>query len=296
MEAHSIKEVIRLSETWEWVDGYDNATYTDPKIFEVDQSTKQLQVIKDQPLVAGEDRSQMIRFEMDRYWDGVDISPKSIQIIYLAPNGYTDINSAVCVERNDTRLRFGWVVPGAALMEPGKLAFSIEIVSEDYILKSRATSMEVYNGLNGALIIEEPTEKAWYIELQQRCDFVLNQAVDAKDSAAGSASQAAASATGAANVKTAVDATKGLIDAALVSLTAALEQIGVNATDIATLTGRIDQALADYDATAETEIMDARVGHNGITYPTLGAAIRGQFDELRLYADTQGYICQSEST
>jgi len=51
--------------------------------------------------------------------------------------------------------------------------------------------------------------------------------------------------------------------------------------------------VADYDASAETEILDARVGHNGITYTSMGAAIRGQFDELRLYVDADGYVCQS---
>lgn len=285
-----------MSMEYEWVDGYANGTYTDDMIFRVDKDTKQLEVITDQPMVSGENKSQFIRFEMPRYYDGVDLSTKSIQIIYITESGYSDINAAICVERNDENLRFGWLVPAAASYDVGVLSFSIEFVSSDYVLKTRVCDVEVFDGLNGGELIPEPEEQNWYIELQQRCDYVLDAADDAKTAAAGSATAAAGSASDAAGIKTAVDTTKGLIDAALTALTAALEQIGVNKTDIATLVGRMDQALADYDASAETEIMDARVGHNGTTYSTLGAAIRGQFDELRLYVDSDGYVCQSEST
>ena len=285
-----------MSMEYEWVDGYENGTYTDDIIFEVDKDTKQLQVITNQVLVSGENKSQFIRFQMPRYYDGIDLSTKNIQIIYITESGFSDINAAICVERNDENLRFGWLVPAAASYDVGVLSFSIEFVGDDYVLKTRVTDVEVFDGLNGGEIIPEPEEQNWYIELQQRCDYVLNQANAAKEAAAGSATNAAGSATDAATIKTAVDNTKTLIDAVLTSLTASLEQIGLNKTDIITLTGRIDQALADYDASAETEIMDARVGHNGVTYSTLGAAIRGQFNELRLYVDEDGYICQSEST
>lgn len=285
-----------MSMDYEWVDGYANGTYTDDMIFTVDKDTKQLEVITNQPLVSGENKSQFIRFEMPRYYDGVDLSTKSIQIIYITESGFSDINAAVCVERNDESLRFGWLVPGAASYDVGVLSFSIEFVGNDYVLKTRATELEVYDGLNGGEIIPEPEEQNWYIELQQRCDYVLDAATDAKQAAAGSAGDAATSATSAANIKTAVDGTKALIDAALTVLTNALEQIGINKTDIATLVGRFDAIVSDYDSSAETEILDARVGHNGTTYNTLGAAIRGQFDELRLYVDSDGYVCQSEST
>ena len=285
-----------MSMEYEWVDGYENGIYTDDMIFEVNKDTKQLQVITNQVMVSGENKSQFIRFQMPRYYDGIDLSTKNIQIIYITESGFSDINSAICVERNDENLRFGWLVPAAASYDVGVLSFSIEFVGDDYVLKTRVTNVEVYDGLNGGEVIPEPEEQNWYIELQQRCDYVLNQATAAKQAAAGSAEDAAASASGAAGIKTAVDNTKTLIDAVLTSLIASLEQIGLNKTDITTLTGRINQALADYDASAETEIMDARVGHNGVTYTTLGAAIRGQFSELRLYVDDDGYICQSEST
>ena len=179
-----------MSMEWEWVDGYDNGEYTDDMIFEIDYGTKQLQAIKDQTMVSGENKSQFIRFLMDRYYDGIDLSTKNIQIIYLTEAGYSDINTAVCVERNDEQIRFGWIVPGAACYDVGTLVFSIEFVGDDYVLKTRSCEVEVFDGLNGGEIIPVPEEKAWYIELQQRCDYVLNQASAAKDAAAGSAEDA----------------------------------------------------------------------------------------------------------
>lgn len=197
-----------MSMEWEWVDGYDNTTYTDDMIFEVDHSTKLLQQITDQIMVSGENKSQFIRFVMPRYYDGVDLSTKTIQIIYITEGDYSDINLACCVERNDEQIRFGWVVPAGACYETGTLSFSIECVGDDYVWKTRVYDIEVYDGLNGGEIIEEPTEKAWYIELQERCDYVLNQATDAKDAAAGSATDAAGYAADALTYKTAAQGSK----------------------------------------------------------------------------------------
>lgn len=191
-----------MSMEWEWVDGYDNTTYTDDLIFEVDKGTKLLQQIDEQIMVSGENRSQFIRFVMDRYYDGVDLSEKTLQIIYITEGEYSDINLACCVERNDEQIRFGWVVPAAACYEPGTLSFSIEAVGDDYVWKTRVYDIEVYDGLNGGEVIPEPDDKVWYIELQKRCDYILNQANTASDDAATSAENAAKSEANALTYKT----------------------------------------------------------------------------------------------
>lgn len=284
------------NETWEWVDGYDNDTFTDDQIFEVDPFTKQIQLITGQTMVSGENKSQFIRFMMPRFYDGVDLSTKNIQIIYLTQSAYSDINAAVCVERCEDKIRFGWLVPENACYEVGTLSFSIEFVGDDYVLKTRVYDIEVYDGINGGEVIPEPEEKVWYIELQQRCDYVLNQANAAKEAAAGSATNAANSATAAGNIKTATEGVKADVDATAAALVAALDQIGLNKTAIAALVSQVAQALTDYDASEETEIMDARVGRDGTIYTSMGDAIRGQFDQLGLYADDDGYLCQAVGT
>ena len=165
-----------MSTEWEVVPGYDNSTFSDDLIFEVDHKTKEIEPITEQVMVSGEDSSQFIRFVMPRYYDGVDLSEKSIQIIYLSAEESSDINAARCVERNDEQIRFGWLVPAAACYEVGTLSFSIEVVGEDYVWKTKTYDIEVFDGLNGGEVIPEPAEKTWYIELQERCDHVLKNA------------------------------------------------------------------------------------------------------------------------
>lgn len=188
---------------WEWVEGYDNdGGYVDNLVFDVDEDTKLLSVITNQPLVSGERNSQFIRFQIPRYYDGVDLSTKNIQIIYMTESGFSDINTAVMVERSEDELRFGWLVPQGASYEVGILSFSLEFVGDDYIMKTRTTEVEVFDGLNGGEIIPEPTEKVWYIELQSRCDYVLNTAESARNDAQDSADHAKTSEDNAFTSKT----------------------------------------------------------------------------------------------
>lgn len=281
-----------MSMEWEWVDGYDNSTYTDSMVFDIDPATKQVSPIKDQTLVSGENLSQFIRFQMPRYFDGVDLSEKNIQIIYMTEDNHSDINTAVCVERNDDFIRFGWVVPEAASYTVGKLSFSLEFVGSNYVLKTRVTDVEVFDGLNGGEIIPEPTEKVWYIELQQRCDYVLNQAEAAKNAAKTSENKSKEYLDGVINVNSQVRSTAEQFKDSAEQVEKNRENIQTNETDIRTLAGRIDQMVATYQGSAEGEIADARIGEDGTVYPSLGAAIRGQFRLLGLYVDKDGYICQ----
>lgn len=47
------------------------------------------------------------------------------------------------------------------------------------------------------------------------------------------------------------------------------------------LNARIDNIITPGGAPSDAEVVDARLGGNGITYPTLGGAIRGQYNELK---------------
>lgn len=172
-----------MSETWTVVPGYRSAEYTDPMIFKFDLETKKIEKITKQVIVSGEKNSQYICFVTDRYFDGIDLVGKRIQIVYLGYTGRSDINEVVNVECTDENIRFGWVVPGNACYDPGTMCFSLEFVGEDYVLKSRKYDLEVTEGLNGGSVIPEPEEKVWYIELQERCDEILTKAESASTSA-----------------------------------------------------------------------------------------------------------------
>lgn len=86
---------------------------------------------------------------------------------------------------------------------------------------------------------------------------------NAAQSESNAAANAASAATSATNASTSA---QGIEDAR--------NQINTN-------TARINNIIADGQSTeGNTELIDIRVGSNGVTYPTAGAAVRGQYEEV----------------
>ena len=281
-----------MSETWTAIAGYTTADYTDTMVFEVDYDSKKLQKISGQTLVAGEENSQYIRFTMPRFWDGIDISDKSIKVVHQLTDQYFGKSDVINGEMTEDAVRFGWVVPKTACCITGTLLFVIVVSGEDYVLKTQITEAPVLKSLDPEHDIPEPSQEIWYIDFQARIEELLSETENTLNSARQAAESAERSASDAADIKESVDSTSESLEQALDNLQEVLEQVGINKINIATIVGRLNQMVADYDASAESEIMDARVGHNGVTYGSLGAAIRGQFEELRVYVDSDGYVCQ----
>ena len=162
-----------------WTPVGELTDFRDDAVFEIDPTTKQIQVIVEQPIVAGEDRSQFIKFQMPRYYDAIDLTGMDINVIYESPAGYTDIDAAVNAEYTDEAIRFGWLVPYNACSKKGTLYFAIEFVGEGYVLKTVKSSTEVLDSVIGSEAVPEPTEQSWYITIQNR----INEAVDNANSA-----------------------------------------------------------------------------------------------------------------
>lgn len=170
-----------MEEIYEYVDGYDNANdYSDTLVFKVSQKDKSIETIKEQPLLTGEQNSQYIRFELPRYYDGIDLSEKSIEVIYIAPDSSGDINKVINVQRSENTIQFGWVVPGPALLTSGVLAFCIEFVSDGYTLKTRQIELEVIDCMDGSAVVPEPVEQEWYVLLREEFAAVKKSVSDGK--------------------------------------------------------------------------------------------------------------------
>ena len=284
-----------MSEVYEYMDGYDHSNrYSDDMIFEVSKEDKSISVIRKQTLISGERNSQYIAFQMPRYYDGIDLSEKNIEVIYVTETGISDINKVINVRRNEEYLLFGWVVPGGALQDPGTLSFCIEFAGDEYVMKTMPVEVEVFDGMNGSDIMVEPTGQVWYMQIQNLCSETQEKAQDHETNTAVSERNAQTYMQNAQNAYSQANLAKE-------SIQGSTKQIADNKTSIedlkkenAQLKARLDAALADYTGSAEGEIADARVDRKGKAYATLGAAIRGQFDEIGLYVDEDGDICQKE--
>ena len=168
--------------TWTPIPGYDQTDFTESLTFEFVHSTKMIEPLREQTIVTGEKNSQFIKFKTRRYFDGIDLVGKEIQVIFLSAGDFSDINSAVNAEYNDEWVQFGWIVPEGACTDVGKLCFSIEFVDDDYVMKSQKYEIDVKEGLNGAEVVPEPVEQAWYVTLQERCARTLSLAEEAEQS------------------------------------------------------------------------------------------------------------------
>ena len=166
----------------DWIPIEAATDFSDDAYYEIDASTKTISKITDQTIVEGENLSQFIKFQIPRYYDGIDLAQKEINIIYLSPDKYSDINEAVNKEYNDEYIRFGWLVPYAACSEEGALTFAIEFVGNDYCLKTQAAEIKVKNSLDGSNAVPEPTEQSWYVILQEQVSRTLDRASTVLDS------------------------------------------------------------------------------------------------------------------
>ena len=60
-----------------------------------------------------------------------------------------------------------------------------------------------------------------------------------------------------------------------------IEQVNENTEDITLQTQRLDNLISSSTPDANAELIDIRVGANGVTYDTAGNAVRGQYDTLK---------------
>jgi hypothetical protein len=150
--------------------------FRDDAVFDIDFRTKTVQVLVEQPIVAGENLSQFIKFQAPRYYDNIDLTNMSVNILFISPAGNTGISAAVNTEYSDDMIRCGWLVPYAACPVKGTLLFVLEFVGADYTLKTTIASTPVLDSINDADVVPEPVEQAWYITLQANVSAALQEA------------------------------------------------------------------------------------------------------------------------
>ena len=120
--------------------------------------------------VMGEHNSSMITFQIDRYYDGVDLSDKKIKIVYKNSNGiYESDDAEICnVKYSQKSLRFSWIVSSNVTQTTKFIAY-ICFISEDYLLKTENFTVQVKSSFDPST--SEPSAN-WFITLEVKLEKI----------------------------------------------------------------------------------------------------------------------------
>ena len=120
--------------------------------------------------VMGEHNSSMITFQIDRYYDGVDLSDKKIKIVYKNSNGIYESNEAeICnVKYSQRSLRFSWIVSSNVTQTTKFIAY-ICFISEDYLLKTENFTVQVKSSFDPST--SEPSAN-WFITIEGKLEKI----------------------------------------------------------------------------------------------------------------------------
>lgn len=131
-------------------------------------------------IVSGDTNSNIITFEINRFYDGVDLHDKNIRFIIKNSNGvFTE--EAVNLQYSDTLLRFSWVLSYAVTQKSGLVTVAIQFYGinengDNYSLKSLPFTINIEASLDATDITVEPP-KNWFVDVENRITKLENENV-----------------------------------------------------------------------------------------------------------------------
>lgn len=179
---------------------YNN--YTDEKLSYIDEQ-KNITVDSSQINISQEENSQFIPFEMDRYYDGIDLTEMLIQIHYINKNKEEDYDNVVNCQYSADKIRFAWLVDKGVTYLPGDITFEIRATGvnekgDNYCWISRPNGkLNVMESLTGNGIIKPDSD--WYTGFINTMNSKISEASAYVDQANAAATRAE---TAANNVET----------------------------------------------------------------------------------------------
>lgn len=144
-------------------------------IIKITEKTPSLQNIG--KIVAGDTNSNILTFEINRFYDGVDLYEKDIRFIVSNKNGiFTE--TAVNEQYNDELLRFSWILSFAVTQYNGNVEAAIEFFGKteegyNYSLKTVPFTIHVENSIDATDITVEPPAN-WFVDFETRLQTLEN--------------------------------------------------------------------------------------------------------------------------
>lgn len=176
-------------------------TFSDNDFSTVD-TNKEITLSPTQVNITQENNSQVIPFEMPRYYDGVDLMGMTIQIHYVNANNAENYAAPINVSYSDDKIRFYWMVSDYATVKDGVLKFEIMATgaitvpssgeSKNYLWRTKPNEkLNVLKSLTGTAM-NDPTGDDWYTQFLSTMSQKVGEAQIAATLAAQSAKDAQA--------------------------------------------------------------------------------------------------------
>lgn len=173
--------------------------YSDDQWSYVDKN-KDIQLDVNQINITQEANSQVIPFEMPRYYDGIDLMQMTIQVHYLNANKEENYTSPINVSYSNTKIRFYWLVGNDATAKEGELQFEIMAsgavnvpntsTTKSYLWRTRPNGrLNVLKSLTGKQMVD-PTGNDWYTQFLATMSQKVGEAQVAASAAEKSAQDA----------------------------------------------------------------------------------------------------------
>ena len=178
---------------------YDDFSDND---FSTVNQNKEITVNPNQVNITQENNSQVIPFEMPRYYDGVDLMKMTIQVHYVNAKNEENYAAPVNVSYNSEKIRFYWMVSDSATVKEGNLQFEIMAVgaitipntntTKNYLWRTRPNNqLTVLKALSG-IAMTDPTGDDWYTQFLSTMSQKVGEAQSAATKATQSAQEAQA--------------------------------------------------------------------------------------------------------
>lgn len=188
------EETFERSGNYTWF-----ADYSDDQWSYIDKN-KDIQLDANQINITQESNSQVIPFEMPRYYDGIDLLQMTIQIHYLNADREENYASPINVSYSNTKIRFYWLVANDATAKDGELQFEIMAsgavnvpntsTTKSYLWRTRPNGrLNVLKSLTGKQMVD-PSGNDWYTQFLATMSQKVGEAQVAASAAEKSAQDA----------------------------------------------------------------------------------------------------------
>ena len=135
-------------------------------------------------IVCGDTYSNILTFEIKRYYDNVDLLTKKIKFIVKNELG-TFTEDSVNTQFSDDLLRFSWILSDSVTYKSGDVKAAIVFLgteqNRNYALKTIPFTIKIDNSLDFSPTNTAPPHTDWFMDIEIRLLDLENNGTDIRD-------------------------------------------------------------------------------------------------------------------